>query len=190
MPVTDIQIDEMLINGKQRTGERMADTSFEQVYEAHKDCIYNYLLYLTGEQNRAEDLYQDCMVKVYKNLKHQSHAGSMKAWIYTIARNTYLDYQRRQARMNRLFRWRNRDVLEENASADVPDELFEQQDVRHRLQHLINKLPPDQREVIVMHYIWELSFREIAEQLSLSINTVAARARYGLKKIRLAIGEL
>jgi len=186
MPVTDIQIDELLING----GERMADTAFEQIYEAHKDSIFNHLLYLTGEQNRAEDLYQDCMVKIYKHLKRQTDVRSMKAWIYTIVRNTYLDYQRKQARLGRLFKWHDRYLHEVNESDDIPDDKIEKQEVRHNLMRVINELPADQREIIVMHYIWELSFREISEQLNLSINTVAARARYGLKKIRLAMGEL
>ncbi len=193
MSVTDIEISDYWIGREKVSGERMAEISFDQIYKIYRDRIFNYLLYLTDDPDRAADLYQECMLKIYRNLKHQSEEQALKAWIYAIARNTYLDDQRKRNRRHRLF------LLHDNYSEEfsepeagkneIPAIATEEKDANDRLKKIIGKLPEAQREVIIMHYILELSFREVAEHLNLSVNTVAARARYGLQKIRTYLGE-
>lgn len=175
-------------------GETVSEKEFEKVYHSYKDMVYNYLLYLTDDPDRAADLYQDSMMKIYKNLSSQSEVLALKSWIYTVARNTYIDDQRKRRRVRKLFIWRDPegDDLAKHREEEIqnPDSQLEKKESYLILQRIIAQLPPDQREVIIMHYIWELSFREIAVYLDLSINTVSARARYGLQKIKSIMGEI
>lgn len=175
-------------------GETVSEKEFEKVYHSYKDMVYNYLLYLTDDPDRAADLYQDSMMKIYKNLSSQSEVLALKSWIYTVARNTYIDDQRKRRRVRKLFIWRDPegDDLAKHREEEIqnPDSQLEKKESYLILQRIIAQLPSDQREVIIMHYIWELSFREIAVYLDLSINTVSARARYGLQKIKSIMGEI
>jgi RNA polymerase sigma-70 factor (ECF subfamily) len=133
------------------------------------------------------------MMKIFKKINDQNDPQKRKAWVYTIARNTYLDDQRKRKRWQRLQVWHNPDIEDlsdiSDDTAEIPDRIIEERDLNDQLKQIVKKLPSDQREVIVMHYIWELPFREIAEIMNISINTVAARARYGLQKMRIAVGE-
>jgi RNA polymerase sigma factor (sigma-70 family) len=132
-------------------------------------------------------------MKIFKKINDQNDPQKQKAWVYTIARNTYLDDQRKRKRWQRLQVRHNPDIEDlsdiSDDTAEIPDRIIEERDLNDQLKQIVKKLPSDQREVIVMHYIWELPFREIAEIMNISINTVAARARYGLQKMRIAVGE-
>jgi RNA polymerase sigma-70 factor (ECF subfamily) len=189
MTVTDIQLERILTKPE----KCMTAQSFEQIYEKFRDIVYNYLLYQTNDPERAADLYQDAMMKIFRKHRDQVDPARLRAWIYTVARNTFLDDQRRRRRMRRFVIWQNEEAAEaavvEVGSGDLPDDLVEKKEIINRLNKKISELPADQREVIIMHYVWELPFREIAELLGISINTIAARARYGLQKIRLSIGD-
>jgi len=184
IPASELTID----------GEALSEREFEQVYHRYKDMVYNYLLHLTDDPDRAADLYQESMMKIYKNLGSQADLFALRSWIFTVARNTYLDDQRKRRKIRKFFIWQDAEGDEHaerrGEETQIPDSQLENEETNRMLRRIIAQLPPDQREVIVMHYIWELSFREIAAYLDLSINTVSARARYGLKKIRVSLGVI
>jgi RNA polymerase sigma factor (sigma-70 family) len=194
MQTLDVYINAIPASELTIDGEAVSERDFEQVYHRYKDMVYNYLLYLTDDPDRAADLYQESMMKIYKNLENQTEVFALKSWIYKVVRNTYLDDQRKRRRIRKFLIWQDPDgdKMAEKREEELqnPDSQLESKETNLILHRIIAKLPPDQREVIVMHYIWELSFREIAVYLDLSINTVSARARYGLQKIRVSLGAI
>ncbi len=85
----------------------MTAPTFDQICEKFRDIIYNYLLYQTNDPDRAADLYQDVMMKIFRKYEDQEDPAKLRACIYTVARNTFFDDQRKRRRMRRLMVWQN-----------------------------------------------------------------------------------
>jgi RNA polymerase sigma-70 factor (ECF subfamily) len=171
--------------------------AFEALYSRHGDRLYSFLVYQVGK-TLADDLFQDIMVIIQKHLFRFNPDGNFQAWSGKIALNKIRDHQRRKNRMKKLFTSSSR----ENHAMDIIDHTteidsnntndasleYEETEISHILGEAINRLRNDQREVVNLHYIMGLTFREIAEILECSINTISARARYGLNNIRKILG--
>jgi RNA polymerase sigma-70 factor (ECF subfamily) len=171
--------------------------AFEMLYNRYADRLYSFLLYQVGK-HMADDLFQDVMIKVQRHLLKFNPDGNFRAWLIKIAINKIRDHHRKINRMKKIFRLHTNDgseseivhdvsEMEVTDSIDVPQELVNSE-ISAILTTVIQKLPENQREVVNLHYLMELSFREIAEILDCSINTIAARARYGLKNIKKILG--
>ena len=167
-------------------------TAFEILYNRYKDGLYTLVLYQTEDRVAAADLFQDITIKFYKNLDKFQQGENLKAWLTTIALNSIRDYWRKKNRFKKLFKFKNEfnpnqdDVFMEedfasnvNIEKEIMDNEFSEQ-----LKKTIRKLPETQREVVHLHYIMDMTFREIAAILDCSINTVSARVRYALKNIK------
>jgi RNA polymerase sigma-70 factor (ECF subfamily) len=167
------------------------NTDFEDIYHQYKDIVYTYLFHQVSDKDIANDLFQDVMVKALNGFKDFIPTGSLKAWIIVIARNRLYDYRRKKVRWRRIISRKDSGSPDENnnfstniihfESADV---LEDEKEVRYQISQAIMQLSLEQREVIDLHYNLKLSLREISEVLNCSINTVASRARYGLKKLK------
>ncbi|MCD4773402.1 MAG: sigma-70 family RNA polymerase sigma factor [Bacteroidales bacterium] len=168
------------------------ETAFEILYKRYKERIYTLVLYQTDDSAVAADLFQDISIKFYKNLDKFQHGENLKAWLTTMAINSIRDYWRKKNRFKKLFRYKNEfttdqdDVfIEEEFASDVDIEKeFIDKEFSELLGKTIRKLSEPQREVIHLHYIMDMTFREIASILDCSINTVSSRARYALIKIK------
>ena len=168
------------------------ETAFEILYKRYKERIYTLVLYQTDDSTVAADLFQDISIKFYKNLDKFQHGENLKAWLTTMAINSIRDYWRKKNRFKKLFRYKNEfttdqdDVfIKEEFASDVDIEKeFIDKEFSELLGKTIRKLSEPQREVIHLHYIMDMTFREIASILDCSINTVSSRARYALIKIK------
>ena len=168
------------------------ETAFEILYKRYKERIYTLVLYQTDDSAVAADLFQDISIKFYKNLDKFQHGENLKAWLTTMAINSIRDYWRKKNRFKKLFRYKNEfttdqdDVfIEEEFASDVDIEKeFIDKEFSELLGKTCRKLSEPQREVIHLHYIMDMTFREIASILDCSINTVSSRARYALIKIK------
>ena len=168
------------------------ETAFEILYNRYKDGLYTLVLYQTEGGGAAADLFQDITMKFYKNLDKFQQGENLKAWLVTIANNSIRDYWRKKNRFKKLFRFKNEfttnhdDVFTEEdfaSNVNIEKELMDKE-FSELLRKIIRKLPVPQREVVHLHYIMDMTFREIASILDCSINTVSARARYALKNIK------
>jgi len=168
------------------------ETAFEILYERYKDGLYTLVLYQTKDSAAADDLFQDITIKLYKNLDKFQQGENLKAWLATIAINSIRDYWRKKNRFKKIFRFRNEftinkdDVFMEEdfaSNVNIEKELMDKE-FSELLRKTIRKLPELQREVVHLHYIMDMTFREIASILDCSINTISARARYALKSIK------
>jgi RNA polymerase sigma-70 factor (ECF subfamily) len=162
--------------------------NFESILKEHKNMIYTCLLHQVQNRDEADDLYQNVCLKIYKGLKDYKKTGSIKSWIATITQNEIRDFFRRKNRWFKIFSAKtspkeliSQSIENEN---DSPELNLQTLEIRYRLKKAITCLPKEQLEVISLHYIFELSYREISKILGISINTASARARYGLQKLK------
>lgn len=182
---TDFELVTEFLNGNQN--------SIEILISRHKDKVYTYIFLMVKNQELAEDLFQDTFIKVIKSLhagKYQDN-GKFISWVIRIAHNLVIDYFRKE---NQLKVTSN-DNYEYNifnsqrySDKTIEEELVGEQ-INKDLRMLIEELPQDQKEVIILRHFIGLSFKEIAEHTDVSINTALGRMRYALINMRKLIEE-
>lgn len=142
--------------------------------------IYSYVFYLCKDKDASEDISQEVFLKVWKNLEKYDQSKSFKTWIFTIAHRTTIDYFRK--RKNLAFS--DFDTDEGNIIIDtlqdkeiLQDEYLMREEEKEHINSIISLLPPKYKEIIVLKYIEEMTFNEIANILKQSINTVTSKHR-------------
>ena len=165
----------------------------EELIHRYKNKVYTYIYFNVRNQHLAEDLFQDTFIKVIKSFqdgKYQDN-GRLLSWIMRIAHNLIIDYYRRNKQLNtcsnddyEMDMFNSPRYSEENVEqVMVNDQIFD--DVRR----LVDKLPDDQKEIILLRHYGGLSFKEIAEQTNVSINTALGRMRYAIINMRKLIKQ-
>ena len=157
------------------------------LFNRHRDKIFTSIVILVKDRAVAEDVFQDTFVKVIDtlNLGKYREEGKFLPWSMRIAHNLCIDYFRKGKKMPKVTVDDDKDVfsfiniLEET----VEDEMIKNQS-HSKLRVLIQHLPEEQREVLVLRHYSGLSFKEIAEQTGVSINTALGRMRYALNNLR------
>lgn len=156
--------------------------------ERHKAAVYGYLLRLTGRPDAADDLFQEVFLKLVKNPSAYGEREKFKAWLFTVARNAAMDYFRKEGSRGEVAmegyggQPGPADFL---ASAEPgPAEAFYGKARGALIDAALAGLSEDQREVFYLRHYSELSFKEIAEQLSLPIGTVLARMSRAAARLR------
>jgi RNA polymerase sigma-70 factor (ECF subfamily) len=180
------ETDEQLMRRFQR-GEARA---FETLMRRHRSPVYAFLLRLTGERTRAEDLAQETFLRLVKGASGWEPRAAVRTWLFTIARNLAVDASRRQV-------FRAAESLDAPgaegeghrhpppaATGPAPDEAAEAARLRPRLEAALAALPADQREVFLLREHAGLSFPEIAEAVGVNENTAKSRMRYALLALR------
>ena len=146
-----------------------------ELYECYKAKVYSLAIYLTGDAEMARDLTQEIFLKVFRDLRAFRFESSFNSWLYRLATNTCLNALRSRRTRREVD---IEEVLGTPAEIDAGSQL-EQQQVDHSIQREVRKailsLKPPLRAVVVLRYIENLSYVEIAETLSLSQGTVATR---------------
>jgi RNA polymerase sigma-70 factor (ECF subfamily) len=168
-------------------------TSIERLITRYKDKVYTYILLMVKDEHLAEDIFQETFIKVIRSLhrgKYQE-SGKFVSWVIRIAHNLIIDHFRKnkQAKM-----YSNEDYemdifnSQKFSEKTVEDELVNEQIVND-VRRLIDYLPEEQKEVVLLRHYGNLSFKEIAEQTNVSINTALGRMRYALINLRKIIEE-
>ena len=168
-------------------------SSIEVLINRHKNKVYNYIILTVKNQHLAEDIFQDTFIKVIKSL----HAGKYKdngkflSWVIRIAHNLIIDHYRKEKQINTYSNEDyEADIFNSKRLADGNVEEFLIQDqITSDVRRLIEELPDDQKQVILLRHYGGLSFKEIAEQTDVSINTALGRMRYALINLRKLIKE-
>jgi RNA polymerase sigma factor (sigma-70 family) len=167
--------------------------SLELLINRYRKQVYTYILLLVKKQHLAEDIFQDTFIKVIKSLdggKYQDN-GKFLAWVLRIAHNLVIDHYRKERQLNAISREDfGLDILNSRKYADLPTEdVLICRQIRKDLRGLIDNLPEEQKEVLILRQYCELSFKEIADHTNVSINTALGRMRYALINLRRMIKE-
>jgi RNA polymerase sigma-70 factor, ECF subfamily len=146
-----------------------------ELYECYKVKVYSLAVYLTGDAEVARDLTQEIFLKVFHDLRAFRFESSFSSWLYRLATNTCLNALRSRRRRHEVD---IEEVVGTPAEADAscsPEQLQVDRSTRRAVRKAILSLKPPLRAVVVLRYIENLSYGEIAEALSCSPGTVAAR---------------
>lgn len=170
--------------------------AFEILLGRHQKPVYEFVLRSVGSHNTAvaEELVQETFLRVVKQAKSYEQRAKFTTWLYTLARNLCIDNSRRMVhRKTRSLDQPDEEgqTLLDRTAAQGPavDRKVIGQQLQTRLQQAIDALPEDQREVFLMREQADLSFKEIADIIGISENTVKSRMRYALEKLRAQLEE-
>ena len=168
-------------------------SAIEILINRHRSKVYTYILLTIKNQPLAEDLFQETFIKVIQSLRRGKYRdnGRFLSWVIRIAHNLIIDHFRKEKQMNSVSNDDSEvDLFNSKKLSDSNiEELIVSSQIRSEIRNLINELPDDQREVVLLRHYGELSFKEIAEQTDVSINTALGRMRYALINLRKLIKE-
>jgi RNA polymerase sigma factor (sigma-70 family) len=152
----------------------------------HKDKVYTALYMLVKDKYLAEDLFQDTFLKIIKTIKEgkYSEQGKFLPWAIRVARNLCMDYFRRTRLQVTITLPDGQDISSLLGSSDWASDAIEKRQVHDTVRKLVEDLPEEQREVIVLRIYADLSFKEISDLTGVSINTALGRMRYALINLR------
>lgn len=153
----------------------------------HKDKLYTSIFLLVKDKYLAEDLFQDMFIKVIDTIRggRYTEEGKFLPWAMRIAHNLCVDHFRRVKRTPTIKTSDNHDIFEVlNFSNDNAEERIMKNQSYDRIRRMLDLLPEEQREVIILRHYADLSFKEIATLTNCSINTALGRMRYGLINMR------
>lgn len=162
--------------------------AFDALIERHKDRIFTYIYHSVKNDDLANDLFQETFVKAIMTIRQGRYVenGHFSAWLSRIAHNLIIDYYRQvksenlQSTDETEYNILNRKELSDNT---IEDKLVATQ-IERDVHKLILALPPSQREVLLMRYYKNMSFKEIADRTNVSINTALGRMRYAILNMR------
>jgi len=158
----------------------------------HKDKMFTSIYMLVRERSIAEDILQDAFVKIVSTLKSGKYneEGKFIQWAMRIARNLVIDHFRKAKKMPTVNDSEGNDVFSYiNVQEENQEEFVIRNEREQKVRRLVEELPPEQREVLVLRHYAELSFKEIADLTGVSINTALGRMRYALNNLRKLIEE-
>jgi RNA polymerase sigma-70 factor (ECF subfamily) len=168
------------------------ESSFETLLLKYKDRVFAQLYLMVKDRDLAEDLFQETFIKVVNTLKlgKYNHEGKFLPWVKRIAHNLAIDHFRKLKKRNEIY---NKD--EYDLMANIPEDSLNVEEaivsaqIMGSLKGLVEELPQEQREVIMMRIYMGLSFKEIADETNVSINTSLGRMRYALINLRKIISD-
>lgn len=167
------------------------EEAFETLLLRSKDRVFGYIMSKVRDINLANDIFQDVFIKVVKTLKNGTYneEGKFLPWVLTISHNLIVDHYRKAKKMPMIYETssKNEDfnifsVLELKDS-NIQDEIIRDQ-IYSDIVRLVEFLPEDQREVLRRRVFMGMSFKDIADQDDISINTALGRMRYALINMR------
>src|SRR4028118_1636782 len=153
----------------------------------HKDKLYTSILFLVKDKYLAEDIFQDVLIKIIDTIRagRYTEEGKFLPWAIRIAHNLCVDHFRKVKRTPTIKTSDDRDIFEVlNFTEEGADVKMMKNQSHDRVRKMLELLPEDQREVIILRHYSELSFKEIAALTNCSINTALGRMRYGLINLR------
>ena len=182
---TDYELVELYENGN--------DKAFDEILQRHQNYVYSYILFLVKEEDKANDIFQEAFTRAIIAIRSHRYqtTGKFSAWLIRIAHNLIIDSSRETETGKLITQEKfspnilNNIRLSENA---IESDIMEQQK-SEQIRKMLDYLTDVQREVILMRFYEDLSFKEIAEKTGVSINTSLGRMRYALINLRKLIQQ-
>ena len=183
--LTDQQLIHLFINGE--------TTALDDLIGRHKDRIFTAIVILVKDRNLAEDIFQDVFIKIIDTFRSGNYTdeGKFLPWALRISHNLCVDHFRKAKRTPVVFnKSEEYDMFENmNITEDGAEGRIMKDQSHEKVRRMLDMLPADQREVIVLRHFANMSFKEIAEKTDCSINTALGRMRYGLINLRKLMNE-
>ena len=171
-------MDQETLVGQLKEGN---DKAFEYLYDHYASTLFGIISRFVSEEEQAENLLQDCFVKIWRYIAtYDAAKGTLATWLINIARNTAIDFTRsRQASKDSRNQSLDNFVFHERPglSVNIPEECI-------GLRELVNKLDPSIRQILEWMYFDGYTQQEISEEFSIPLGTVKTRARNGLRDLR------
>ena len=188
-----MKVQSLLTDNELITNYKAGDEAAIQILiYRYKRKVFNYILMIVKEKHLSEDIFQDTFIKVIYTLKtgNYNEEGKFLPWVNRIAHNLMIDHFRKNKRIPIIENGEDYDVF---STIRIFDECVETKMITEQIhadiKNLIEYLPEEQRDVLKMRHYSEMSFKEIAEQTDVSINTALGRMRYALINLRKLIKD-
>ena len=170
------------INGNER--------SLETLIGRHKQKIYSFIYSKVLDRETAEDIFQDAFIKIINTLKagRYNEEGKFVSWAMRIAHNLVMDHFRKTSRKPLFKNTDSFDIFSviSDSSLNIEKQLIKEQ-IHFDVRKVVDELPSEQKEVLIMRIYKDMSFKEIAENTNTSVNTALGRMRYALINMRKVI---
>ena len=183
-----IRTDQELVR-EYLTGSELA---LERLITRHKEKVFTSILIFTKDKYLAEDLFQDTFIKVIDKLKAGKYKeeGKFLPWVMRISCNICIDYYRKTKRRPKVVNTEGFDIFDIlPLSEESPEQLMMGNQSKDKVRKLLDELPEEQKEVVLLRHYYDFSFKEIAELTGVSINTALGRMRYSLINLRKIIDD-
>jgi len=163
------------------------ENAISDLVKKYLKAIYNFVYKQIGDQAQAEELTQETFLKAWKKLKSFKQNENFKTWLFTIARHTTIDYFRKKKALSFS------DLSEENEKMiteklpdpnPLPDEILQKIEDKQILNKLLEKLPQNYKEILILHYIEDFDFDEIGKIQKKPLNTIRSQHHRALIKLR------
>ncbi|MFH1160489.1 MAG: sigma-70 family RNA polymerase sigma factor [bacterium] len=180
--------DQELI-GRYLTGQ---ESALEKLVRRHKNRVFAYILMVVKDKELAEDLFQDTFIKVINTIRSGQYKeeGKFIQWVMRIAHNLIIDYFRKAKRIPIIENREEYDIFDRvRIQVESVEERMITEQIHQDVKRLIEYLPKEQKEVLVMRHYGDISFKDIAEVTNVSINTALGRMRYALINLRKLVKE-
>lgn len=171
-------------------GGKPMDSVFDELYSKYHHDVFQFIFYMVKNREQAEDLVQEVYIRVLKSYERFEGKSSEKTWLFSIARNVTIDHFRKskgwKERLAEKFDWTTGVVKDDNP---IPEEIALQKEEVAMIYKCLDKCTVDQRMVIIMRYIQELSIIETAEALGWTESKVKTTQHRALKVLKKEMEE-
>lgn len=168
------------------------ESALEILIKRHKQRIYSFIYSKVYDKDVAEDIFQDTFIKVIRTLKRGAYneEGKFLPWVMRISHNLVIDFFRKNNRMPKFDNSNEFNIFSvlSDTSLNAEKAIIKEQ-VENDVRRLVDELPEDQKEVLIMRIYNDMSFKEISERTGVSINTALGRMRYALINLRKIIDK-
>jgi len=168
------------------------ERAFKELLDRYQQKIYTSIYLFVKDDSLAQDIFQEVFIKIINTLRSgkYNHEGKFGQWAMRISYNLCVDYFRRGKRRPTIHPNENFDIFDVlHSNEPNAEQLIMRSQTHDRIRHLVDMLPPEQREVVILRHYADMSFKEIAALTRVSINTALGRMRYALINIRKMIEE-
>ncbi len=165
--------------------------ALEVLINRYKDKVYTSVFMLVKDKYLAEDIFQDAFLKIVKTIKEGRYAeqGKFLPWAIRVAHNLCMDHFRKTRQQIPVTLPDGQDISDLFLAGDMVADAIEKRQVHDSVRKLVEGLPEEQREVIVLRIYADLSFKQISDLTGVSINTALGRMRYALINLRKLIAD-
>ncbi len=161
--------------------------AISQLVHRYKSRIYSSIFFLVRKREVAEDLFQETFIKIISGLRNSQYneQGKFLPWALRVAHNQVIDHFRKEKLMPMQYDQEEYSVFDVMPSQgrNAADQLIQNEKLAY-VRQLIDRLPPDQREIVILRHYAGLSFKEIAKMLNINLNTALGRMHYAVLKMR------
>jgi len=187
MSVQQLNDKDLILNYLQ--GDQKA---FEVLLNRHRNKIYTSIYLFVKDSDLAEDIFQDVFIKIIDTLRKgkYNHEGKFLQWAMRISYNMCVDHFRRSKRRTKVSASETFDIFDVlETHEDTMETTIIKSELHTRVRGLVDQLPPEQREVVILRHYADMSFKEISKLTRVSINTALGRMRYALINMRKMAGN-